>query len=238
MYQNFGAATLPPANTLYNWTAVGATVWAQGAGHQYALVSFPTTGTAVVTLTASIAGSACASRSTVTVTVGSGIAQVPEVSYFNSHFVCTPSNEDSYQWGYDDANTLDSTILIGEINQDYLNTSPDFYNKDYWVMTTLGDCLQKTYYHTPTAIQNVNREVVSISVYPNPANTIVNVAISATSQSNIQVEVSNIMGQKVDAIWATDNKATIDVAALPTGTYLIVCYRNGIKIATSRFVKN
>jgi len=238
MYQNFGAASTAAAGTTYSWTAVNAAVWAQGTGHQYALVNFNEPGAAVVTLTASVAGSSCASHSSVTVNVGTAIAQSPDVSYFTSHFVCTPSNEDTYQWGYDNASTLDSSLLPGEINQDYLNTSPDFYNKDYWVLTTQGGCLQKTYYHIPTAIQNVSGTVAGISVYPNPTNNSINVTISAEVLGSIEVAIWNVMGQKMSTMMATNNKAVIDVSPLPTGSYLITCYNDGIKIAAARFVKN
>ncbi|MCD6013746.1 MAG: surface protein, partial [Flavipsychrobacter sp.] len=237
MYQNFGAATQPPVNVTYKWTAVKAAIWAQGATHQYALVNFNTTGIAYVTLNAVATGTACANKSTIAINVGTNAAHIAEVSYFNSHFVCTPASEDSYQWGYDNAVTLDSTILNGEINQDYLNTSPDFFNKHYWVMTRLGDCLQKTYYHTPTAIQNIDN-ANSITVYPNPASDIVNIVISSSVHSNVQINVLNMLGQTITTAETTNGTVTIGIASLPVGSYLVACYQNGIKIATSRFIKN
>jgi len=238
MYQNYGTATPASAGTTYSWTAVNATVWAQGAGRQYALVNFTETGTASVILNVTATGTGCISQSAMTVIVGTSIAQTPEVVYFSSHFVCTPANEGSYQWGYDDVTTLDSAMFIGEINQDYINTSPDFYNKDYWAMTTLGGCLQKTYYHVPTAIQNVTNNLSGISVYPNPANTFINVETDATIPGSIRTDVFNVMGQKISTVAAVNNIANIDVSAFPAGTYLIACYRDGIKIADSRFIKN
>ena len=237
MYQNFGADSLPPARTIYNWTAVNANVWAQGTLHQYSLVSFIDTGVAYVTLTATIPGVSCVSQSTVTINVGTTMAQTPEVVYFNNHFVCTPANEDSYQWGYDDANTLDSTILPGEINQDYINMSPDA-GKYYWVMTSSGSCAQKTYYHIPTAIQNINEAVVSMAMYPNPASNLVNIVITSPDHSTAQITVLNMMGQKVAVADAMDNKASIEVSALPAGSYFVTCYRDGVRIAGATFIKN
>ena len=237
MYQNYGTATLPLANTVYNWSTINAEVLAQGTLHQYALVSFFATSVAYVSLNVTILSTGCTNRSTLTVNVGPGVAETPVVSYFNNHFVCTPNNENSYQWGYDDVHSLDSTILPGEINEDYINTNPDFSNKYYWAMTTMGSCLQKTYYQVPTALQNVNN-TVGISVYPNPVNTLLNITISSVVSDNIQIEVLNMMGQKVNTILAIDNKATIDVTALPAGYYLINCYRDGIRITGSRFIKN
>ena len=238
MYQNFGTSIPPQSYAAYNWSATNAQVWAQGANSQYAIVSFIHTGNAYVTLTAGIAGTACSSQSTVMVTAGTAIASVPTVSYFYNHFICTPSNESSYQWGYDDATTLDSTILSGEINQDYVCVAPDYSHKFYWVMTTADGCSQKTYYNTPTIIQNINNEFVGISVYPNPGNNVINVVLTSTDQGQVQIDLMNMMGQIVVSTTADNNKATIDVAPLAVGSYMVVCYRNGVKVAGSRFMKN
>ncbi|MCW3124045.1 MAG: hypothetical protein JWQ38_3537 [Flavipsychrobacter sp.] len=238
MYQNFGAATMPPTGISYKWTATNATVWAQGTGHQYALINFTTPGTATVMLNATGTATGCTSQSSVTINVGTGVAHTPQVTYFNNHFVCTPSTEDAYQWGYDNISTLDSTLLTGEINQDYLAISPDFSNKAYWAMTTSGGCIQKTYYKTPTAVQNIATDAAAISVYPNPANSVINVSITTSVTGMIAIEVVNMMGQKISTAQTADNKATIDVAALPAGHYMIACYQNGLRVATAKFIKN
>jgi hypothetical protein len=238
MYQNFGTNTPSAANTVYSWTAVNATVWAQGTSHNYALVNFNTPGTAYVTLNTTISATGCKSQNTIIVTVGASTAQTDYVSYFNRHFVCTPNNEASYQWGYDDLNSLDSTILKGEINQDYVNANPDFSHKLYWVMTTFGTCMQKTYYRAPLTVQNLTNEVVTVNVFPNPASTYINVEVSEGAKGLISVEVQNIIGQKVSTVTAVYNKATIDVSDLAVGTYIITCYNDGIKISSTRFTKN
>jgi hypothetical protein len=154
------------------------------------------------------------------------------------HFVCTPADNSTYQWGYDDAYTLDSVILKGEINQDYVNANPDLSNKYYWVMTTRNGCMQKTYYRAPVTVQTVNEEAVSVTVFPNPASSIVNVSISNVASGEIVVEISNILGQKIAATTAIAGKATLDVATLPAGAYLVSCFQNGVRISASRITKN
>jgi len=236
-YQNFGTATPPATGTTYSWTATNAKVWAQGLNRQYSLVTFDTTGNAYVMLHSTLTGTGCTNEKTIPITVGTSIAEIPSVVYFNYHFVCTPNNENSYQWGYDDAITLDSTILTGEINQDYLNANADFANKYYWVMTNIGGCLQKTYYTIPTGVQNVN-SAAGLSVYPNPTSSVVNVVISSAINGEMQVEIMNMTGQMLSMTTATNNKASVNVEMLPAGSYLITCYRDGIKIAISKFTKN
>ena len=238
MYQNFGTSAAAQSYAPYNWSATNSQVWAQGVNSQYALVNFTQSGNAFVTLTAGIVGTACSNAVTLEVTVGTAISAIPTVTYFFDHFVCTPNDEASYQWGYDDGITLDSTILTGEINQDYVNASPDNTTKSYWVMTSRDGCNQKTYWKTPTAIQNINTDVVDLLVYPNPANDFVNVVIKSTVFASIDVEVMNMLGQKVAAMQSVDNKAAIDVAQLSGGVYIINCFSNGHKIAGTRFTKN
>ena len=146
MYQNFGTVN-PPADTVvqYIWTANNAAVYATGSSDQYSLVNFPAAGSAMVHVTANVKGIGCYLSDSFAVNVSNAVADQPTVLYFNnSQFVCLPSDEDSYQWGYDDAQ-LDSTILTGEVNQDYINPSPDF-SKYYWVMTSKDGCIQKTVY--------------------------------------------------------------------------------------------
>ena len=239
LFQNFAAATPPPIGITYNWSAENATVWATSPNGQYALISFPNSGTAVVNLASNFYGHNCATIASKTVDVTTTVAPLASVLYFQYHFVCLPSDEDSYQWGYDDVATLDSTVLVGEINQDYLNATPDFANKYYWVMTSKSGCNQKTYFTVPLTVQDLNKSTdASINVYPNPATELINIAINTVIEGSFEVEVVNMTGQQMSQAITQTHKATIDVAKLPAGIYMVNCYNNGIKIANSRFVKN
>jgi hypothetical protein len=234
----FGATTAPPAGVTYTWSASNATVWATGSTKQYALINFATPGTAVITLTATQAGTACASSSTsYSVNIGSDAGSTPTVIYYNGQFICQQANVDSYQWGYDDASTLSSNIFAGETNQNFAEFVPDFAHKIYWVMTTYNGCTQKAYFKAPTGVEDL-ATVSGIKVYPNPAENFVNVEVSAAVSGNVQVDVFNLLGQKINTVTAEDHKARIDVAGLPAGCYIIDCLSDGVKIASARFIKN
>ena len=237
-YQNFGTSTIPPADQHYDWAATNGTVWATGDNKQYCIVSFPNPGNAVVTLKSSISGYGCVTNSTFDVTVGSSVSDNPEVIFYSGQFLCLQNNADSYQWGYDDAATMDSTLIAGEINPNYFNSAPDFTHLYYWVMTTHNGCSQKSYYNVPTGITNVNAGVTDVKIYPNPTNDFINVDINTTVAGDIEVQVLNMLGQKLNTTPATDHKARINVASLPAGVYLVDCYREGVKIAAARFIKN
>jgi uncharacterized protein YjdB len=239
LYQNFGT-TAAPADTAvqYIWTATGATVYATGSSDQYSLVNFPDAGNAVVTVTANVKGIGCYLRDTFAVTVSSSRADNPTVLYFNnSQFICLPSDEDHYQWGYDDLQ-LDSTILTGEINQDYINTAPDFLNKYYWVMTTRGGCTQKTYYKAPTGVVDVNAQVIGMNLFPNPASDLLTIEVSGQAAPGGVIEVYDMVGRKVSTTQINNNKAVVSVSALASGSYIVGYYNKGIKLASARFIKN
>lgn len=238
MYQNFGASNAPTGGTVYEWSATNATVWAAGNTGQYVLVNFTQPGTSVITLSATEA-SGCTSQATYTVTVGAGSLSHPEVIYVSSHFVCLDNSSPSFQWGYDDAYTLDSTVLTGNIDQSYFLQTPDFVGKHYWVITKSGDgCYKKTYYNAPTGVIDLNGGVGEVKVYPNPATSDINVEVNTTATGKIRFEVLNMLGQKVNASEGSNNKTVINVANLPAGYYIVDCYISDIKTGTAKFIKN
>ncbi len=238
MNQNFGTSA-PPATVVYTWTAANANVWGEGTNHQYCLINFNNAGNAMVYLTANVAGISCYSKDSFAVSVGTTTDDVPGVIYYAPQFICLTAFEDSYQWGYDDALTLDSTLLVGETSQNYTNASPDFTNKNYWVITTKNGCMQKTYNNAPAAnIKNINNDKTVIKIYPNPAEEIVTVDINTTVLGDIDVDVLNMMGQKLGTQRAINHEARINVSQLASGFYMIDCYRDGIKIGSARLIKN
>ena len=238
MYQTFGIAS-PAPGIDYHWTATNGTVYQEGNNGQYALVDFMTPGTATVTVQSNYAGyDGCIANGSYSETITSGASvAAPGVIYVNGQFICLLNENSSYQWGYDNAITLQPTTLTGEINQDYNNSNPNFNLYNYWVMVTTGDCTQKAYYNAPAAVTDVNG-ATDVKVFPNPANDVVNVEINTTVGGNMQVEMYNMLGQKVDTKAVVNNKASFNVTSLPAGCYIIDCFREGVKITSTRFIKN
>lgn len=147
--QNFGTAAVPPAGQVYDWSATNATVWATGDKGQYCLVNFDKPGEAWVTLSANVTGIACFTKSAYKVNVGTSVSGMPKVVYFDGQLICMDPTQNSYQWGFDDGLTLDSTIVAGEINPNYFISGPDFIYRHYWVITEKDGCMQKSYYNAP-----------------------------------------------------------------------------------------
>jgi hypothetical protein len=236
--QNFGAGIAPPAGISFAWSAVNASIMATGTTKQYCLVNFPTAGTAVITLTFTVAGTGCISRDTLAVSVGTAAAVQGSVLYYNSQFIYLDNDVDSYQWGFDDKATLDSTLIPGATFQSYLTTTaPDLNNKYYWVITKKKGCLQKTYLNAPLAITNLQaQQAEALHVYPNPADNTVSVDVSGAAD-NAAIAITNMIGQVVRSN-ETIKHTEFDIAGLPPGCYFVICTRNGVKTAVSKFVKN
>jgi hypothetical protein len=243
MYQNFGAATTPAAGVTYTWSAINAEVYATGAQNQNAVVNFNIIGTATVTLTSKIGTTGCIGKANYAVTVGSGAASTPQIIYASKKLICIQGKVKSYQWGYDDANTLDSVAFAGAINQSYYVASPETATRNYWVMTTTEDgCTNKAYYNkpadnTPRIADNIDGEV-TMNVFPNPAYNTVTVELSTTVAGTMRIDVANMLGQVVSTTNADTHTANIDVASLPAGIYVVDCYVEGVKVGAAKFVKN
>jgi len=238
MFQNFGAGPLQASNVNYHWSATNATIFSEGQNNQNVLVNFDHPGEAVISVNSNVNGYGCVISNSLTYNVGSEASANPQVIYYNGQFICLTSVNSSYQWGYDDATTLDSTMLVGEIDQSYTNASPDFTDNHYWCMTTQNGCLQKSYYNAPSGVTQIQAGTTDMKVFPNPTSQILNVEINSSVVGQLNVEILDMLGQKVAAQPLSYHKASIDVASLPAGAYLVDCYREGVKIATTRFIKN
>lgn len=239
LYVNYGASAPQASGVTYRWSAVNASVYAVSANRQYSLVNFPDHGNASVIFTYDINGTRCVVRDTIPVTVGSTIYQRAEVIYSNGQFAYLDNTANSFQWGYDDVSTLDSTVIPGATLQSYPITNPDFTHKYYWVMATKYGCTQKVYHKIPLAVSNVNvGNNASLKVYPNPAVSMVSVDLNMPAGVVTDVMLTDMLGQTIKTESVTGQNVQFDIADLPSGCYLISGIQNGVKLATVRFIKN
>jgi uncharacterized protein YjdB len=239
MYQNFGAASVDTNIYTYYWTAINASVYASSADKKNALVTFPNPGAAIVMLTTQAKFSGCVSTDSFTVAVGAAVAHNPEVKYYNSELICTDNTADSYQWGYDDFITLDSTIIKGAIHQYYYLPVPEFATKHYWVMTNHDGCVQKSYYNTPLLASWGASEGLDIRLFPNPTNSRINIVVEGLNNSDVvEVKLYDMTGRSIYTGLLDAGRATLNVAEYPSGMYSIVLTKDGAKIGAKIFVKN
>lgn len=233
---NFGATTAPLGMT-YTWHTQNATLNATGGTSQYCLVSFPNAGDAYVTLTMN-GGTNCLVTDTYAVHVGSSLVVSPSVIYYNYQLVCLDNTLDSYQWGFDNAYTLDSSAISGANAQSYVLTTPDFFSRYYWVITMKNGCMQKTYYNGPTATGAVQSGPAAMRVYPDPAQSTLTIETGAAPANHAVVVVTDALGREVMTQDITTLTTQMNVADLAAGSYFINYIEKGQRTATARFMKN
>ena len=240
--QNFGALLPEPSGIVYNWSvSSGDSVVAVGANGQYAIINFNNPGRAVVTLSAEVISSGCYIADSVVYTVSSSVSSNPGVQYYVSQFVCTDNTEDTYQWGYDDIITMDSSAITGETSQTYYNPHPDTLNKNYWVITTKNGCSQKSYYHfnLTSSITNVNENRIDINLFPNPADEKVNIEVKGLKVADVvELKMIDIYGKDIQTGKLLNGKGSMQISELPSGLYSVLIFNNGVKIGSKVFVKN
>lgn len=239
-YQNFGAGTAPASGVQYMWGEYNADIFATSPDHENALVSFPDSGTAYVTLSATVLSTGCIITDTFVAHLSSSISPEPIVEYYTNELICTDNTADNYQWGYDDAVTLDSTRIQGATFQDYYLPFPDFNNRYYWVMTLHNGCLQKSYYNSPaTGVKTVVVNNMEILLYPNPADSKIFIEVKGENNlDDISVQLYDMLGKNTKGCMLVAGKGSLGVSGLASGVYSVMLIQNGIKLGATTFVKN
>ncbi len=240
LFQNFGAMAAAPSGIYYHWSATNAQIFDTSLNGQYALVSFHDPGLAIVRLSAEILSSGCSISDSFTTIIGSGVSLSPHVQYYLSEFVCTDNTADAYQWGYDNIETLDSTIVHGATSQDYYNPTPDTLGRNYWVLTTKNGCTQKSYYsfNTVTSVGSVSQSY-GVTLFPNPAESLVNIEVNGVNWSDeVIMKMTDMLGKEIQSAPITQGRGSADVSQLSSGVYTVIITRNGVRIASKMFVKN
>lgn len=87
---------------------------------------------------------------------------------------------------------------------------------------------------TLPVVENAAAQVMELSVYPNPAKTFVNLALSNVSD-NAYAEFYNTIGQKVLVKTNLSEQNQIETATLPEGIYIVKVI-NGKQVATSKLI--
>ncbi len=80
----------------------------------------------------------------------------------------------------------------------------------------------KTIVPLPNAIANVAKQSLALSIYPNPANNVVNISWGANSNDIASVVIADISGKKVVAAQVSMNaNASVNVSELLAGFYFM-----------------
>jgi hypothetical protein len=78
-----------------------------------------------------------------------------------------------------------------------------------------------------------NNALLGFSMYPNPANNVLNISAKETIKN---ADIFNVLGKKVMSVNINKANGSIDVSNLSSGIYLIK-YNVNDKVGTAKFIK-
>lgn len=149
----------------------------------------------------------CSTVSTNTATVFVTSTQIiPTITQVGNQLQSSVPN--NIQW------YLDGTLLPGETNEFIDATQLGTYT----VRSVAGPC---SAFSQPfiTSIKDFNL-VADIAIVPNPTNDIVNI-IASEWNDEIQIELRNVLGQKIDKTQSFQKETTLDLSMFSDGIYLL-----------------
>jgi hypothetical protein len=158
------------------------------------------------------------------VNVGSNISDSISVIYTAGNFIC-PQTQDTYQWGFDNKDSLYPVYLYFEINPNYYNPTPNFASNLYWVMTTHNGCSQKAYYNLPTKISDLTEGTAdALKIYPNPSSSgSVTIELPVLAEK-VSFIITDVLGNTIMVKDYATNSATkllVDLKGAAKGIYFI-----------------
>ena len=154
------------------------------------------------------------------------------------NFSNTSSNAVSYTWDFGDP--LSDLDYSTEANPTYTYTDLGIFNV---ALTAVGTCADVNVYEEQlnfsVAITNIDG-LNAVSIYPNPANTVINVNISSNETFEAAISILDITGRIVlpeinKSISKGENITTINTDALEAGLYLVNIVKENEQI-TQKFL--
>ena len=223
--------------TSYVWSCNGGTFSSITAFEP--TISFATSGTYTITLTASGAGGTDVSSTSINVT----IYQIPVATIHPSAdtvylpsgivtFVNSSTDATDYLWSFGDGNT--------STDQNTWNTYSATGDYVVELIASNGYCPNDTVTETITVMGGVGiseeQLINQVNVYPTPATDFVNLYFSLSSEQNISIQIVDIAGRLVHPVLNSKNYSkgehieNIDVSSLANGTYQLLINSDKIKL--------
>jgi hypothetical protein len=140
-------------------------------------------------------------------------------------FTNTSTNSDSVWWDFGDAST--GTDLD---NPSHAYATVGSF--DVWLYAYNQCHVDSTMLTVVTDDLGFETHTATLEIYPNPANSHF---VVAGLNGESQIEVLNILGEKVYSIRSTNSQESISVSNLPTGTYFVKISQND-KMVTKKLV--
>ncbi|MBA4141172.1 MAG: T9SS type A sorting domain-containing protein, partial [Segetibacter sp.] len=125
------------------------------------------------------------------------------------------------------------------IDYQFEDTKPFAANGYYRVMQIDKD--GKLMYSNAVLLKGLKRGDVTLSVYPNPVKSILNMVITAPENNKATLTITDALArtvmQKTEQLLSGDNNVSINVAGLATGSYTIKAFYADRQTVVKKFVK-
>ncbi|MFY0602565.1 MAG: carbohydrate binding domain-containing protein [Flavobacteriaceae bacterium] len=107
--------------------------------------------------------------------------------------------------------------------------------KEFGITSNLNNIVwyDNLYVHKNTTLSTKNFNIANVSLYPNPATSILNINSQETIQS---VSIYNILGREIKTIMVNSKEPSIDVENLSAGIYIIK-YKVNNAVGSVKFIK-
>ena len=155
---------------------------------------------------------------------------------FNGKLIFS-ANDDLYGTElYQSDGSAAGTTLIADISAGLGSSIPyamHIFNSNLYFAASTSDLGTELWRYTGSPLLNISFSNEKISIYPNPATTILNIKL--TDIPTIEhVTISDLSGKKI--IEQKSNKTSINVESLAKGVYVLEVIANGNK-RTNKFIK-
>lgn len=158
----------------------------------------------------------------------------------NADTLCINSTSDFVTKGMLDNDTLATSNAINLVDPfGNNNTNPDLRPQSGSLALTAGSCFDFT---TEFFNINENENIHLVELYPNPADDFVNVVFSATSSSDVTIQVIDLNGKvlkttPVNNVFEGNNFIQLNVSNLASGIYMVNIDAGSTKVVKKLIVK-
>jgi subtilisin family serine protease len=110
-------------------------------------------------------------------------------------------------------------------------------NKCDVVFTRGGEGTQKSMEDNPVMQDGINNDLISVNIYPNPANNTVYISLDKMPENSVHYQFYDIQGKELQSGNFSNQKQELDISAISKGIYFIsVTVENQLRI-TKKVVK-
>lgn len=234
-----------PHNIVYKWSVPQATR-ISGADKQYCNIDSPPSGIPLLNIKVTARNNfGCERTTTELVAISPGTAPQGEVMRDGSTntLICMTNTPKSYQWGFDTITNMKETEIEGETFQDLLvGSNPDSSTskRHYWVrITDAGGCQSKIYYQKPYRHSSLSGKETTVSVFPNPFESIINISLENFIEPSATYEVFDMQGRLLTHQSESIGSGTITINTVDwqSGLYILKLTAGSALNKTIRIVK-